>query len=214
ERLLASSLLANLWPATTWSMARARELEKFFANSPYLPSLEALTRSRHRRLAVARISSSVFSMMFTRGSWCPEDSGFAGLMTLDISAFSSPGRGSCEDPRPETSLLVFANQVITGRLLHGVFTGFGVTAGNCQYMPVLVVHLHRVTPVVVTRPACFLAEQRVLSDALCRAMPVLQLPGTQQFVNVLRSQVLKVFLHDRELLEADIQEFLVGHVAN
>jgi len=62
-----------------WSMARASELEKFLANSPYLPSFEYLTRSSHRGLARARISSSVFSTMFTRGS---RESGY----------FSSPTR--------------------------------------------------------------------------------------------------------------------------
>src|SRR5262245_57806977 len=49
-------------------MVRAMALEKCFENSPYLPSFEALTRSRHSGLARARISSSVFSMMFTEDS--------------------------------------------------------------------------------------------------------------------------------------------------
>src|SRR6185503_2670973 len=64
DRFRASSLFANWWPATTWFMASAMALEKFFANSPYLPSFEALTRSRQSGLAIARISASVFSVMF------------------------------------------------------------------------------------------------------------------------------------------------------
>src|SRR5690242_15478632 len=46
-------------------MASANELEKFRTNSPYLASFEALMRSRHSGLAMARISSSVLSMIFT-----------------------------------------------------------------------------------------------------------------------------------------------------
>src|SRR6056300_2082533 len=60
--------------------------------------------------------------------------------------------------------LFFTHQVIKRSLLHGVFAGFGITAGNGQHMPVLVVQLHCITAVVVTRPAGFLAEQRVLQD--------------------------------------------------
>src|SRR5687768_15090495 len=44
-------------------MASARELEKFFTKSPYLPSFEYFTKSRHSGLAMAKISSSVFSVM-------------------------------------------------------------------------------------------------------------------------------------------------------
>src|SRR5215204_2623174 len=45
-------------------MASAMALEKLRANSPYLPSFEDLTRSRHSGAAMARISSSAFSVMF------------------------------------------------------------------------------------------------------------------------------------------------------
>src|SRR5690349_7045187 len=45
-------------------MASAKELEKFFTKSPYLPSFEFFTRSRQSGFAMARISSSVFSVMF------------------------------------------------------------------------------------------------------------------------------------------------------
>ena len=59
-------------------------------------------------------------------------------------------------------LFLFGNKVIAGRLLHGVFPGFGITAGNCQYMPVLIVNLQEITPVVIARPAGFFAEKGVL----------------------------------------------------
>src|SRR5512134_3378664 len=181
-------------------MASARELEKFLTNSPYLPSFECLMRSRHRGKAMARISASVFSMMFARASPRGGESGFAGLKTYDMLASSA--------------LLVFPDQVIAGRLLHGVFTGLRVAARNRQHVPVCVVHLHGVAPVVVARPARLLAEQRVLRDAFRGAMAVLQFPRAQQLVNVLRGEVLEVFLHDLELLEADVQELLVGHVVD
>ena len=54
----------------------------------------------------------------------------------------------------------------------------------------------------------------MLRDALRGAMTVLQFPRTQQLVNILRRQILEVFLHDHELLETDIQELLVGHVVD
>src|SRR5512134_1717293 len=168
-------------------MASARELEKFLTNSPYLPSFDCLMRSRHRGRAMARISSSVLSTMLARDSPRAGESGFAGLKTYDMPAPSA--------------LLVFPDQVIAGRLLHGVFTGFRVAARNRQHVPVRVVHLHGVAPVVVARPTGLLAEQRVLRDALRSAMAVLQFPRTQQLVNILRRQILEVFLHDLELLE-------------
>src|SRR3954469_16462510 len=94
DRFLASSLLANWWPATTWFMARAMEFEKFLTNSPYFPSFEFLTSSRHRGLAMTKISSSVLSMMFI----------------LDSSRFKETGRvGLTEDDM--LVLLVLANQV-------------------------------------------------------------------------------------------------------
>src|SRR5262245_42710997 len=153
DRVLASSLFANWWPATTWFMASAMELEKFLANSPYLPSFEALTRSRHSGLAMDRISSSFFSVMF------------------------------------------IPDEVIAGRLLHGVLAGHRIAARNRQNVPVGVVHLHGVAAVVVTRPAGLLAEQRVLRDALGGAMSVLQFPRAQQLVDVLRGQALEVLFH-------------------
>src|SRR5687768_15280036 len=140
-------------------MASAMALEKFLAKSPYLPSFEDLTRSRHRGSAMARISASVFSMMFT-----------------------------------------IRNQVITGRLLHGVLAGLRIATRNGQHVPVCVVHFHGVAPVVIARPAGLLAEQRVLRDALGGTMTVLQLPRAQQLVKILRGQALEVFLHDPELL--------------
>jgi hypothetical protein len=63
----------ELVPATTWFMASASELEKFLTKSPYLPSFECLTSSRQKGSAMARISGSVFSMMFTRDSSRPID---------------------------------------------------------------------------------------------------------------------------------------------
>src|SRR5688500_168448 len=119
-------------------MASAIALEKLRANSPYLPSFEDLTRSRHSGFAMARISSSVFSVMF------------------------------------------IPDEVIARRLLHGVFTGVRIAARNREHVPVRVVHLHGVAAVVVARPAGLLAEQRVLRDALGRAVAVLQFPGPQQ----------------------------------
>src|SRR5688572_17156697 len=166
-------------------MASAMALEKFLANSPYFPSFEDLIRSRHSGPAMARISSSVFSVMFTRASPRVEEIGFIGIAT--------PGM-----------LVLVPDQVIARRLLHGVFTGIRIAARNRQHGPARVVHLHGVTPVVVTRPAGLLAEQRVLRDALGSAMAMLQFPRAQQLVNVLGGQALEVFLHHLELLEADV----------
>src|SRR5688572_4288298 len=142
-------------------MASAMALEKLRANSPYLPSLEDLTRSRHSGFAMARISSSVFWVMFTE-----ENSSTSDMLGL------------------------VPDQVIARRLLHGV------------------------TPVVVTRPARLLAEQRVLRDALGSAVTMLQFPRAQQLMDVLGGQAFEVFLHDLELLKADVQQLLVGHVAD
>src|SRR5580765_7967281 len=194
DRFLASSLFANWWPATTWFMASAMALEKFLANSPYLPSFEDLTRSRHSGPAMARISPSVFSVMFTRASARPE-TGFKGIATVAM-------------------LVLVPHEVIARRLLHGVFAALRIATRNRQHVPICVVHLHGVAPVVVTRPAGLLAEQCVLRDALGSAMTVLQFPRPEQLVNVLRGEALEVLLHDLELLETDIQELLVGHVAH
>src|SRR5487761_2488826 len=98
-------------------MARAKDLANLATNSPYLPSLECLRRSRHRGSARARISSSVLSMMFN-ASFC-------------LRRF------------------VVCNQVIAGRLLHGVFAGLWIATRNGQHVPVLVVHVHGVAAVVV-----------------------------------------------------------------
>src|SRR5687768_1130487 len=167
-------------------MASASDLANFPTNASYLPSFECLRRSRHSRSAIARISSSVFSMMFN-----------AIVFNADFCL-----------------RLVVVDEVIAGRLLHGVLAGFRIAARNGQHVPVLVVHLHDVSPVVVTRPARLLAEQRVLRDALRGPMTVLELPRAQQLVNVLRGHALEVLLHELQLLEADIEELLVGHVAD
>src|SRR4051812_41745437 len=100
-------------------MASASDLANFATNSPYLPSLECLRRSRHSGSARARISSSLFSMMFT----CKASFGL-GLR-----------------------LLVVRNEVIARRLLHGVFAGFRIPARDGEHVPVLVVHLHDVAAV-------------------------------------------------------------------
>src|SRR3990172_66069 len=78
-------------------MASAMELEKFLTNSPYLPSFEYLTRSRHRGSAIDFISSSVFSIMFTRGSLRPEGTGAVGRTALNmlISLYAQVG-AQCE----------------------------------------------------------------------------------------------------------------------
>src|SRR5665213_3272147 len=68
-------------------MASAMELEKFLANSPYLPSFELLTRSRHKGSAMARISSSVFSTMLTRGSPDRSKTGFEECIESDMLVF-------------------------------------------------------------------------------------------------------------------------------
>src|SRR5882757_5093625 len=148
-------------------MASASDLANFLTNSPYSPSLEYLRRSRHRGSAMARISSSVVSMMFN-ASFC--------------------------------LWLVVRDQVIAGRLLHGVFAGFRIATRNGQHVPVLVVQLHDIAAVVVARPARLFPEQRVLRDALRGPVTVLQFPCTQQLVNVLRGQALEILLHDSELL--------------
>src|SRR4029077_20281422 len=113
DRLLASSLFANWWPATTLFMASARELEKFCTNSSYLPWFEWVTRPRHSGSAMARVSSSLFSMMFMHAIFC------AGIL-----------------------LLVVSNQVITRRLLHGLFASFRIATRNSQHVPVFVVYFH------------------------------------------------------------------------
>ena len=43
---------------------------------------------------------------------------------------------------------------------------------------------------------------------------MLQLPGTQQFVDVLRGNLLEVFFHDLQFLQTDVQQLLVGHVVD
>src|SRR4051794_37651378 len=113
-------------------MASARDLANLATNSPYLPSLECLRRSRHRGSAMARISSSLNSMMFNA--------------TVFNASFC----------------LWFAvlDQVIAGRFLHGVFAGFRIATRDREHVPVLVVHLHDVSPVVVTRPTRLPAEER------------------------------------------------------
>src|SRR5690242_3383527 len=118
-------------------MARASSPEKCLTKSPYLPSFEYWTRLRHRGLAIARISSSVFPMMFTRGLPPSEETGFAGLTTDDMRGFSG------------ISLLVVRHQVIARRFLHGVLAGLRVAPRNSQHVPVRVVHFHGVAPVVV-----------------------------------------------------------------
>src|SRR5688572_9973357 len=171
-RFLASSLLANWWFTTTSFIASASPFANLLTNSPYLPSLECLRRSRHKGSARARISSSVLSMMFTPGVL--PSGGMAGLL--------------------------FVHQVVAGRLLHGVFAGLRIAARDREHVPVLVVHLHHVAAIVVARPARLLAEERVLRHALRGPVAVHELPGAQQLVQVLRGQALEVLLHDRELL--------------
>src|SRR5690242_14558517 len=139
-------------------MASARDLANLATNSPYLPSLECLTRSRHSGSAVARISSSVSSMMFN-----------ATLLNASFRLW-----------------LVVLDQVIARRLLHRVFPGFRIATRDGEHVPVLVVHLHHVSPVVVTRPTRLLPKERVVSDALRSAVPMLQLPRAQELVYVLR----------------------------
>src|SRR5688572_3157682 len=189
-------------------MASARGLAKFRTNSSYLPSLEHLRRSRHRGSAIARISSSVLSIMFSASfrlrRWLlgPLKTVIAGRLMFNAS-FCLP-----------RWLLGLLSEVIARRFLHGVFAGFRIATRNGEHVPILVVHLHDVPSVVVTGPARLLAEQRVLRDALRGAVTVLELPRPQQLVKVLRGQTLEILLHDLELLQADVQELLVGHVAD
>lgn len=64
-------------------------------------------------------------------------------------------------------LAVFViHQVIKGRFLHRVFTSLAVTARNSQAVPVFIIQLHEVAAVVVTRPASFFTEQRMLEHTL------------------------------------------------
>ena len=67
QRELMTPIPASIH-VTLQGSARAIDMEKFLTNSPYLPSLEFLTRSRHKSSAMVRISSSVFSIIFKRGS--------------------------------------------------------------------------------------------------------------------------------------------------
>src|SRR5690349_7110658 len=135
-------------------MASASGLAKFRTNSSYLPSLEHLRRSRHSGSAIARISSSVFSIMFN-ASFClrrwllaPLKAVIAMRLMLNASFWLLRW------------LLALLSEVIAGRFLHGVFAGFRIAARDRQHVPVLVVHLHDVPPVVVAGPARLLAEQR------------------------------------------------------
>src|SRR4029079_18534356 len=196
-------------------MARAMELEKFLTNSPYSPSFECLRRSRQRGSAMGRISSSALSMMFNCDSLPLEGRSVAEVMRRrSTSAISAPLRNEvqCELP-PGNSLLIFRNQMITGRLFHGVLAGFRIAARNRQDVPVFVVHLHGVAAVVVARPTRLLAEQGMLRYALRCAMPVLAFPRAQHLVNIFCRQTLEILLHDLELLEGDIEQLVVGHVA-
>src|SRR5688572_15144810 len=139
-------------------MASAKGFANFWTNASYLPSLEHLRRSRHSGSARARISSSVFSMMFNAGF------------------------------RLRMLCLGVGDEVIARRLLHGVLAGIRIAPRHGQHVPVLVVDLHDVPAVVVARPARLLAEERVLCHALRGPVAVLELPRAQQLVKVLRGQ--------------------------
>src|SRR5688572_25550777 len=110
-------------------MASAMALEKLRANSPYLPSLEDLTRSRHSGLAMARISSSVFWVMFTE-----ENSGAGGQergvchpdarrerVRLARCRAPAADRSSGLDRRPEdrAAFAHLRHHLDVGRLQHG-----------------------------------------------------------------------------------------------
>src|SRR5690348_10341500 len=136
-RLRASSLLANWWFTVISFIASAKARENFATNSPYLPSLECLSSSRHKGSAIRRISESVFSTMFMRGSF--------------------PSRGT---------LLRLRDEVVAGRLFHRVLAGVGIAAGHGEHVPVLVVQLHGIPAIVVAGPTRLLAEERVVGDAL------------------------------------------------
>src|SRR5210317_1896706 len=111
-------------------------------------------------------------------------------------------------------LLYVTNQVVQRSFLHGVLTGLRITTRNSQNVPVLVVQLHRVTTVVVTRPTSFLTEQGVMEHRLRSQEAVLQFPCTKQFVNVRSCYFLQVFAQDRHLLQTNLQQLVVSHVVN
>src|SRR5688572_17694370 len=133
-------------------MASARDLAKRLTNSAYLPSLEFLMRSCHNGSAAAQMSSSVASMMFRRDSAVSADTGSAALKTPAMSALLPQSEGPPCAPCIHRSLAV-RHQVITRRLLHRVLAALRIAARNGQHVPVRVVHLHRIAPVVVARPA-------------------------------------------------------------
>jgi len=76
-------------------------------------------------------------------------------------------------------LLYITHQVVERCFFHRVLSRLGITAGNCQYVPVLVIQLHYITAVVVTRPTYLLAEQGVVKDRFRSQETMLQLPCTQ-----------------------------------
>src|SRR5882762_10938653 len=89
----------------------------------------------------------------------------------------TPGPGnqrmgkSCGAVRPGADRLSYSSRfdqsvddVVDRRLLHFPFAGIPVVAGQGEAMPILIIQLHVITPVVIPRPARFLAEQRMARD--------------------------------------------------
>ena len=81
-------------------------------------------------------------------------------------------------------------------------------------MPVLVVELHVIAAVVVTRPTGLFAEQGVLHNTLGGNRAVLQLPGTLQLVQVLGPDLLQVLMQGGQQFQASFKQRLVGHVVD
>ena len=69
-------------------------------------------------------------------------------------------------------------------------------------MPVVIIQLHVVATIVVARPPCFLAEQCVLSHRLRCEQTVLQFPCPLELVEIFCADVLEIFLHDIQQLNA------------
>jgi hypothetical protein len=66
-----------------------------------------------------------------------------------------------------------------------------------EAMPILIVQLHVIAPVVLPRPARFLAEQRVMGHGLRGQEPVVQLPRALKLVQVFCAYVFHVLTHRR-----------------
>ena len=81
-------------------------------------------------------------------------------------------------------------------------------------MPVIIIQFHMIATIVVARPPRFLAEQCVLSHRLRCEQTVLQFPCPLELVEIFCADVLEIFLHDIQQLNAALEQFIIGHVVD